>query len=185
VTKIVRAYVLKEADRQRVAGLTGLRVENVHAAETREPPKMRAGELLAVEDLTCFGDNRDDMAERIKAVRAQGADSVEIGSNRLCGDGAVMLAEALQKLAKLHPSYKARRQAGIDTAKKRTDDGRCSKERLFELWGGGLKMDEIVRESGWPRQTIYTHFQRLQITRGMAKLEMENRRKAKRAKTKR
>jgi hypothetical protein len=115
LSKIVRAYVPKEADRKRVAEHTGLRVENVHAAETREPPKMRAGELLAVEDLTCFGDNRDDIAERIKAVRAQGADIVEIGSNRICGDGAVMLAEALQKLSRLTPSYKARRQATILT----------------------------------------------------------------------
>jgi len=146
---------------------------------------MRAGELLAVEDLTCFGDNRDDIAERIKAVRAQGADIVEIGSNRLCGDGAVMLAEALQKLAKLHPGRKAMSQAAIDTAKKRTDDGRCKPEELFALWGSGKHMDEVVKDSGWPRSTIFRHFAKLEITRAMARLEMENRRKAKRSKAKR
>ena len=178
MAKIVRAYALKEADRQRVATLTGLRIENVHAAETREPPRMRVGELLGVEDLTCFGDNRDDIAERIKAVRAQGADIVEIGSGRLCGDGAVMLVEALQKLAKLHPSYKARRQAGIDAARKRTDDGRCTPERLFELWGSAAHDSEVASKSGWPRSSVYRHFKMLGITREIARLEMANRRKA-------
>ena len=167
-----------------MAALTGLRMVNVHAAETVEPPKMRAGELLGVEDLTCFGDNRDEIAERIKAVRAQGADIVEIGSGRLCGDGAVMLAEALQKLARMTPGRKAMMQAAIDTARKRTEDGRCSKDRLFELWGSSLKDAEVVSKSGWPRATIYRHFKLQDVTRAMARLEMENRRKAKRTRRK-
>lgn len=180
MAKVVRAYVLKETDRERVAKLVGLRVENVHAAETREPPNMRKDELLAVEDLTCFGDNRDDIAERVKAVRAQGADIVEIGSGRLCGDGAVMLAEALQKLARMTPGRKAMMQAAIDTARKRTDDGRCNPQKLFELWGSSADIIEVARKSGWPQATIYRHFKRQGITRAMARLEMENRRKAKR-----
>lgn len=180
VAKIARAYVLTEADRERVAKATGLRIADVHAAETKAPPKMRKDELLAVEDLTCFGDNRDDIAEAIRAVRREGADIIQIGTQRLCGDGAVMLAEALQKLAQLHPTTKARRQAAIDTARKRTDDGRCSPERLFELWGSRIKTAELVSKSGWPQATIYKHFARLGITREQAGVELANRRKAKR-----
>jgi hypothetical protein len=38
----------------------------------------------------------------------------------------------------------------------------------------------VVKKSGWPRSSIYRHFKQLQITREMARLEMANRRKAKR-----
>lgn len=75
----------------------------------------------------------------------------------------------------------AQQQAAIDTAKKRTDDGRCKVERLFELWGSGLSIADVVKQSRWPRSSIFRHFAILGITRAMARLEMENRRKAKRA----
>lgn len=171
-----------ESDRERVAKATGLRVEAVHSAEKVKPPRMREGELLAVEDLTCFGDNRDDIAEAVRAVRNSGADIIQIGTQRLCGDGAVMLAEALQKLARLHPTTKARRQAAIDTARKRTDDGRCNAERLFELWGSPDHITQVVSKSGWPQSSIYRHFKLQGISREMARLEIANRRKAKRVK---
>ena len=141
---------------------------------------MRKDELLAVFDLTAFGDNRDDIAEAIRLVRAQGADIVEIASGRLCGDGAVMLAEALQKLSRLTPSYKARRQAAIDTAAKRVGDGRCDDARLFELWGSPDDIAHVVSKSGWPQSSIYRHFKMAGISREAARLEMANRRKAKR-----
>ena len=88
--------------------------------------------------------------------------------------------EALQKLAQLHPTTKARRQAAIDTARKRTGDGRCSAEKLFELWGSAKNKDEVAAESGWPLSSIYAHFKKLNIRREDARLEMANRRKAKR-----
>lgn len=181
MAKIARAYVAKEADRERIAKATGLRVAAVIAAETNAPPRMRKGELLAVEDLTVFGDDRVKIAEAVKAVRAADADIIQIGSNRLCGDGAVMMAEALEKLWGMrrrgHPNL---RKAALATAAKRTADGRCKPEKLFELWGGSKSHDEISLESGWPVSTIYRHFKALKITRAMARLEMENRRKAKR-----
>lgn len=180
MAKIVRGYVYSEGERDDLARAAGIKVTDVHAAETKPPPKMRPNELLAVFDLTCFGDNRDDIAEAIRIVRAQGADIVEIASGRLCGDGAVMLAEALRKLAKLTPSYKARLQAALDTAAKRTGDGRCNADRLFELWGSPADIGEVVSKSGWPQSSIYTHFAKQKITREMARLEMANRRKAKR-----
>ena len=191
MTKIVRGYVLTKGDREALAKAAGLRLADVHAAESKSPPKMRKGELLAVFDLTAFGDNRDDIAAAVNAVRQNGADIIEIGSGRLCGDGVVLLTEALQKLAKLHPGRKAMRQAAIDTARKRTDDGRCKPERLFELWGSAEDIAGVVSKSGWPQATIYRHFgphgpyKPDGITREVARLEMANRRKAKRAKAKR
>lgn len=180
MAKITRGYVLNESERDDLARAAKLRVVDVHAAETKPPPKMRANELLAVFDLTCFGDNRDDIAEAVRMVRANGADIIEIASGRLCGDGAVMLAEALQKLSKLTPSYKARRQAAIDTAAKRVGDGRCNADRLFELWGSPDDIEKVVSKSGWPQSSIYRHFKMAGISREAARLEMANRRKAKR-----
>lgn len=180
MAKITRAYVLKEDEREDMARAAGVPVGSVSAAEAKSPPRMRPGELLAVFDLTCFGDNRDDIAEAIRVIRASGADIIEIGSGRLCGDGAVMMAEAMRKLAALHPGRRAMRQAAIDTARKRTDDGRCTADRLFELWGSAADIAEVVSKSGWPQATIYRHFKMAGITREMARLEMANRRKAKR-----
>lgn len=180
MAKIVRGYVYSESERDDLARAAGLKLTDVHAAETKPPPKMRKDELIAVFDLTCFGDNRDAIADAVRAIRANGADIIQIGTMRLCGDGAVMLQEALQKLAKLTPSYKARVQAALDTAAKRTGDGRCNVERLFELWGSPADIGEVVSKSGWPQSSIYRHFKMAGISREAARLEMANRRKAKR-----
>jgi hypothetical protein len=180
VTKVLRAYVAKETDRERVAKATGLKLVDVHAAETRSAPVMRsAEELLAVEGLEVFGQDAKAIKLAISAVRAKGGNIVEIQTGRLCGDGAEMLAEALERIWGMrrrgHPNL---RKAALNTAKKRTADGRCSKARLFELWGSSDDIAGVVSKSGWPQSSIYRHFKLSGVTRELARLEMANRRKA-------
>lgn len=152
--KIVRAYVPGESDRRRMAELTGLKIEHVKVAPN-VPPKMRAGELLAVFDLTVFGETRKVIAEAVDAVQENGADIIEIETGMVCGKGVAVLNRALGIIHGRSRQGQAQKDGQKKSVAIRTAGRKVDRAGLYDLWGSDLTLQQIIEQSGWKQSSIY------------------------------
>lgn len=170
--KIVRAYVPGEGDRQRMADLSGLKIVNVKTAH-EPPPNMRNGELLAVFDLTVFGETRKAIAAAVDAVQKNGADIIEIETGLTCGKGVAVLNRALGIIHGRSRQGQAQKDGQAKSVAIRTSGRKVDRDGLYELWGTDLTLQQVITESGWRQSSIYHAMKG--ISREQAKADIQAR----------
>jgi len=166
--KITRAYVATKAEVEKMMQAAKLPRQHVKCGEVAgehiSDPKwlMRKGELLAVFDLTAFGDKRGPMADGVARIQAMGADVCEVETGAVAGQGVAMLQRALQRVHRESRKFTSERVSKMNTdrhAERREGWAKFEEARL--IWGSPAQYSEtaaLLAMKGWPRSTAYATF---------------------------
>lgn len=188
--KIARAYVATKAEIEPMMQAANLHREHVKCGEVAREHisapnwSMRKGELLAVFDLSAFGDKREAIAAGVALIQSKGADVCEVESGDVCGKGVAMLHRALKRIhARTHKMTSDDAKAIAAKAREARQEGWATYDEARVIWGSPAQYNEtqaLLALKGWPRTTMYRIFGKRKVLEAKLIEEMQAARKSRR-----
>lgn len=198
--KFDRAYVAKKDEIDAMAKASGLDRRNVKCGEvdgehiSAPAWSMREGGMLAVFDLTAFGQKRDEMLKGVQWVQSKpGCDVVEVETGRRAGTGVEMLDAALRRVHRENKKLTPERARELTTARHaKNNPNRMPDAEARAIWGNRTKYPSdgqaLMNMTGWSRSTAHYRFGgRIKVEKALieeAKAARQKRAPAKKSKRK-